>query len=315
MIYPKLCVPFRYRPEGGVYSFIRNLIHYLERRGISYTHELDDSYDILLAFSFKLQARRIFNIKKGRADVKVVQRVDGSTQDYGRLDDSDQIQSRVNLLADVTIFQSHYAKFATREKFQIISQDGPVIYNAVDTDLFNPSGEKQGFPFSKNVCHVSFSTNPLKGAAEVYKLAKLYPNVGFVLCGYFSDPPPLPNILILGHLSHENLVKIYRSCDVFFFPSENEACPNVVLEALASGLPVLYKNSGATAELVGNCGFPVTHSNFLECFEYVMDRRTFYSQSSRQRAIDLFSPDIVFPQYLQVMANAERRPLPNMLSP
>lgn len=33
-----------------------------------------------------------------------------------------------------------------------------------------------------------------------------------------------------------------------------DPCPNSVLEAMATGLPILYSNSGGTPELVGNAG-------------------------------------------------------------
>jgi len=97
---------------------------------------------------------------------------------------------------------------------------------------------------------------------------------------------------------------------VFF--SENESCPNVVLEALASGLPILYKDSGATPEVVGKCGLKVTVGNFREQLERALGRREEFSEAARTRAVTLFSPDVVFPQYLKAIGQAERRPLPTV---
>ena len=45
------------------------------------------------------------------------------------------------------------------------------------------------------------------------------------------------------------IAKILKQAQIFLFPSENEACSNTVIEALASGLPVLYHDSGGTPEL------------------------------------------------------------------
>ncbi|MBI4178151.1 glycosyltransferase family 4 protein [bacterium] len=305
----KLCVPFRYKPEGGVYSFIRNLISYLDRHGLPYTHDVDDDYSVLLAFSFKHSYERILEIKMARPTVRVVQRIDGAARDYGRTDDADRIQSEVNRLADLTIFQSCYARYATREKYPLIGQDGPVIYNAVDTEQFTPEGGKIVFPFSRAIACVSFSTNPRKGASDVYEAARLCPETGFVLCGRFIDPPDLPNIRILGHLDHAALAEVYRSCAAVFFPSENEACPNVVLESLAAGTPVLYKDSGATPELVGDCGAAVTVSNFRDRLEWAMSRRPGLSAAARSRALLQFSPDVIFPQYFEAMSRTRRRPV------
>lgn len=47
-----------------------------------------------------------------------------------------------------------------------------------------------------------------------------------------------PDVLFLGTRKGEELSAIYRSADVFVFPSRTDTFGNVVLEALASGLPV-----------------------------------------------------------------------------
>ena len=43
-----------------------------------------------------------------------------------------------------------------------------------------------------------------------------------------------------------------RRGDVLLHTKYNDPCPTVVLEAMASGLPVVYSASGGTPELVGN---------------------------------------------------------------
>ena len=47
---------------------------------------------------------------------------------------------------------------------------------------------------------------------------------------------------------------LYKSSDVFLHPSENDNCPNVVLEAMSSGLPIIYHNSGGTPEIASDYG-------------------------------------------------------------
>jgi len=46
------------------------------------------------------------------------------------------------------------------------------------------------------------------------------------------------SVRFLGAVAHDHLPGLYAAADVFALPSRNEGCPNVVLEALASGCPV-----------------------------------------------------------------------------
>ena len=59
---------------------------------------------------------------------------------------------------------------------------------------------------------------------------------------------------IIDPLQHEELRDVYASADVFVFPSATEVMPNVVLEARASGLPVILANEGGSKQLVHSSG-------------------------------------------------------------
>ncbi|MEM9822873.1 MAG: glycosyltransferase family 1 protein, partial [Bacteroidota bacterium] len=47
----------------------------------------------------------------------------------------------------------------------------------------------------------------------------------------------MPKAHFLGHIEHQELAQLYASADVFLFPSDTESYGNVVIEAMASGLP------------------------------------------------------------------------------
>ena len=65
----------------------------------------------------------------------------------------------------------------------------------------------------------------------------------------------LPEALLTGPLEGGDLSRCYASADVFVFPSIAETFGNVVLEAFASGLPVVGVDAGSVRELV------IPHSN------------------------------------------------------
>lgn len=306
----RFCIPIRLRSEGGRHTFLRCFLTYLEEQKISVTDYVEGDHDILFVNSWVVPYETIRRVKAKKTNIRVVHRIDGAARDYGRFDDADARQARVNMLADLTIFQSQYGKYATTRKFKIISQDGPIIYNPVDIHSFRPDGQHIELPGRLRVCYVTFSNNPLKGAPSLYTVARSNLDIDFILIGRYNHPPPLSNVHLLGVLDRETLPKALRACDVFVTFSENEACPNTVLEALASGLPVLYKDSGGTPELVGECGLPVEVEDFRQQLEAVLDRREELSQAARGRAVEHFAPDVIFSQYLEAIERAERRPLP-----
>ncbi|MFE6078165.1 glycosyltransferase family 4 protein [Paenibacillus sp. NPDC057886] len=75
-----------------------------------------------------------------------------------------------------------------------------------------------------------------------------------------GDGPLLPklrmqsptNVTFTGYLHGEELAVMYASADLFVFPSSTETFGNVVLEAMASGLPVLAANDGGVKDLVAH---------------------------------------------------------------
>jgi glycosyltransferase involved in cell wall biosynthesis len=59
-----------------------------------------------------------------------------------------------------------------------------------------------------------------------------------------------PDVVQTGALHGEELAAVYASADVLAFPSETETFGNVVVEAQASGLPVVVAAAGAAHEHV-----------------------------------------------------------------
>ena len=60
----------------------------------------------------------------------------------------------------------------------------------------------------------------------------------------------LTNIEMLGWVSPKDLPTLYKESDVFILPSHAEGFPNVILEALNYGLPIISTNVGGIADSV-----------------------------------------------------------------
>ena len=62
----------------------------------------------------------------------------------------------------------------------------------------------------------------------------------------------LPDAIFTGYLRGKDLAAAYASADVFAFPSTTDTFGNVIIEAQASGVPVIVSDSGGPKELVEN---------------------------------------------------------------
>ncbi len=77
----------------------------------------------------------------------------------------------------------------------------------------------------------------------------------------------LPDAFFTGYLRGTELAIAYASADIFVFPSTTDTFGNVILEAQASGLPVVVSDSGGPKELVmHNANGLITRSHNVEDF-------------------------------------------------
>jgi glycosyltransferase involved in cell wall biosynthesis len=96
---------------------------------------------------------------------------------------------------------------------------------------------------------------------------------------------------------------------------QNDPCPNVVLEALSCGLPVLYSASGGVPELVGTqagIGLAVdegfdevsvpTPTAIAEGMAQIMQHREPMSQAARVRAVAHFDLSIWLDRHAALFA-------------
>jgi glycosyltransferase involved in cell wall biosynthesis len=104
----------------------------------------------------------------------------------------------------------------------------------------------------------------------------------------------LPDAFFTGYLRGTELATAYASADIFVFPSTTDTFGNVILEAQASGLPVVVSDSGGPKELVvHNANGLITRSHNVEDFTsairtLVTDRtvRERMANSARDSVID-----------------------------
>jgi glycosyltransferase involved in cell wall biosynthesis len=181
---------------------------------------------------------------------------------------------RQNLLtADTIIFQSEFSRRIT-QRFVTTTPPGYIIYNGVNLQSFLPDGETF-LPKSANVIRIlmSHSFRPYHRLHDGFRIlkalqAQYHQQVQLIILGgddgkTFSDSIALASQLglkngqdytLLGKHPFEALPPIYRSCHFMLNLSYWDTCPNVAIEAMACGLPVLGVKHGGLAELVDPLG-------------------------------------------------------------
>jgi len=178
---------------------------------------------------------------------------------------TDEINDRLRTVlrrADHVLYQSEFCKLAS-DRFLGAAPGGcEVLRNAVDTSEFTPADEApSGAPV---LLLAGDQTQPYRLRTALRTIA-LLPDVRLLVTGtLIEDGHALAEqlgvadrVLFTGRYAQRDAPSVYRRAHVLLHPKVNDPCPNVVLEALACGLPVVHSESGGTPELVGEAGMGV----------------------------------------------------------
>ena len=172
--------------------------------------------------------------------------------------------------ADYVIYQSNFSKVSS--EIFLGKRTGPseVLYNAVDLDVYKPSGHElvSKIPVMLISGSHHFWYRVESAVKTIAALIQRHHKVKLFIMGRLAwreDPDicerellDLCNDLeitdcvrIIGPYKQTEAVFNYQSADIFLHTKVLDCCPRVVLEALACGLPVIYANNGGVPELVG----------------------------------------------------------------
>ena len=144
-----------------------------------------------------------------------------------------------------------------------------VIRNGVDCEMFTPGSSVEPM----NLLYVGrlIERKGLFYLLEAFgALAEAMPGLRLTLAGDGPDLDRLEKycnhhdlgskVKLTGRLTREQLLPLYQSTSVFVMPSLEESLPNAVLEAMASGLPIVTTHTGAR-ELLDSNGLVVERAD------------------------------------------------------
>ncbi len=169
-----------------------------------------------------------------------------------------------------------------------------IIPHFVDTKRFVP------VPIRKTVRTILFCgrLEEYKGIFDFIEMASRLPNnLRFVMVGTGSQRDKLIHSQVeLKSVSYDDMPKMYQEADIFVAPSkptktwEEQYC-TVLLEAQATGLPIVTTNTGGIPENVGDAGIVVPPGDvdaIIKAVRRFIDEPTLrvtYSKKARERAV------------------------------
>ncbi|WPD22733.1 MAG: glycosyltransferase [Candidatus Electrothrix scaldis] len=249
---------FHKPPYGGGNQFMLALQRAMEMQGVETTvNKLSSSVDVHICNSCWFDHKK-FQKKAASFPVRMIHRIDGPVTLYrgeGR-DEDERIFELNQQFASATVFQSAYSfKQSYGLGFKAVSP--VIIHNSVNDAIFNATG-RVPYEEGRKIRLVSsaWSDNPRKGGAFLKWLDGHldWDRFEYTFIGRVKEE--FENIKHVQAVPSEELANYLRQHDMYLSVSLHEPCSNALLEALACGLPALYRNDGGNPELVSFGGLP-----------------------------------------------------------
>jgi len=329
----KIFIPYKIKDTGGTSTFAKKFKKGLEEKGHEVFFEFRKDYDFLFVI---IQCNPLYLLHAKLNKKKIIHRLDGlyywsvAKWKYPLLNFLPKIIHK--FFSDFTVYQSQYSKYCA-EKFLGKRKDEKysIIYNGVDTELFSPEGKKienlRDNPDQKIFITASRFRRedqivPIIEALEIYR-NRHDKNFKFLIVGDFSGeindfPEKFNNftyLKFLGKIPNEDLPKYERSSDVFLMTHLNPPCPNNIIEAMASGLPICGIADGSMREitklgenslLTETKGYAFWKrreydtEKFADNLVEIIKNREIYVKNSRKIAEERFSLDEMLSNYIKL---------------
>lgn len=328
------------RGKGGPQVWTGRLRSLLEQRGYAITLDLNDDWATAL-FIIGSEGMDKALERKGTVGYRVANaylppwfEVMGRTMKPEHHAVNAAI-ARALELADVVIYQSWWGKEQLDRYLHRRTDRCAVIYNGVDLKHFSPASQRPvGLPVLGTVGLLRYAYR-LETFFEVSKrleiphrlliVGSLDGEAAKVMARYQDDPQVGPRITYQPYVPPQQLPDLYRQMSLLIHPVSGDACPNVVVEALACGVPVVAPRFGGTAEVVGagGCIFDaepwIYDEHFIDAMaEATMEalaRQEELTHLARQRAEEALDIEQMVTCYLEALGLQPYAPEPGETRP
>lgn len=219
------------------------------------------------------------------------------------------------LIANSEGLQKAALDFYSRKEIKIIS-------NGVDVQYFVPNNKME----QEKEINILFASRLIEGKGLQFVIPYIREiirnsskDIRLTVVGDGSYRQKLENMVLEnnveayvkfeGYKNKKEILSYYQNADIFILPSQREGMPNVVLEAMACGLPIIITPCEGAKELIGNNGIIVPFGdklgeNFSNAIIRIAQNREMLllmSDESRRRAEEQFDWKDKANQYLTLL--------------
>ncbi|MDE7324469.1 MAG: glycosyltransferase family 4 protein [Lachnospiraceae bacterium] len=193
-----------------------------------------------------------------------------------------------------------------------------IIYNGVDMEKFYPGNIKKSGLNDLNILFVSRLIERKGLQFVIPKLREIqeisHKNIHLTIVGDGPYRKELEKIAaenactdmirFEGQKDKSELLRYYQMADIFILPSRKEGMPNVVLEAMACGLPVVMTPCEGSCELIADNGIVTPIDTFAETLTKLCadeDLRKIMGQNSLTHIEKFFKWEIIGRRYINIL--------------
>lgn len=234
--------------------------------------------------------------------------------------------AKVHGAADYVFYQSEFCRVCAEKYLGPRKGASEILFNGVDTTRFLPTS------FGRKPGSFVFLASGKFGSSTAYRLHSSIAglaaaregglDVRLVIAGPIERAVAVRVHAQVSSLGLDRFVdfkgpyngaeapSVYQAADAYIMTKHNDPCPNAVLEAMASGLPVLYSASGGVPEQVGSdagVGLPVpatfeedvfpSPQAIAEGMAHVIKERERMAAAARARAVERFDLSFWFARH------------------
>lgn len=234
---------------------------------------------------------------------------------------ANQPLAHLHTQADYIFYQSQFCKLGAETYLGTTSAQSEILHNPVDTGRFIPPAATR--PVDKPVLLMAGSHHffyRIERAIETLRLVlDHHPGAILMIAGHCRWRPSESecraeardaarrkgaesNLLFSGAYTQDEAPALFQRAHVLLHTQYNDACPRLVVEAMACGVPVAYSATGGTPELIGNesgigvpgpldweTEHPPDPAQLAGAVNRILDNHEAFSCAARQHALDHFT--------------------------